>query len=116
MREHINEYVGSAVSNGKLPELFDEHRNGRMSCDMSKYQKMCLDSRKCGGLARCFNNSCDHNGYTTKWRVQGCDHLGVFAEHGIKLGEELSLYYQWYVNYSRIPAKYHRVSHICCFF
>ena len=63
------------------------------------------------GLERCVNQSCNPNFHASKWIAKGSFLLGIFSKDSIKIGEELTLDYQWDMSNSRNPAKHYCVSH-----
>ena len=84
--ECVNEHVGLATCEDKLPALFDEFKNERMLWIILLEREMCLDSRKHVVLVLHINHSCWANCYVEKWEVQYYLWWGEFSKHIIKQG------------------------------
>ena len=71
-----------------------------MLCTMTFDKHTCLDSIKCGGIARYTNHLCSPNFYVEKWEVHGFLCVGTFANFDIQLGKESTTDYQCEMNHT----------------
>lgn len=103
----IQEYTGQAVRANALSKLFRRYQHERRLYIMALDDKVYLDAKRAGGLARFINHSCNPNCKVEKWRVRGVYRAAVEALQTIKAGEELSFDYQWTRKIGRAPTKCH---------
>ena len=101
----IQEYTGQAVRESSLAKLFRSYQQERRLYIMALDDKVFLDARKAGGLARFINHSCNPNCKVEKWRVKGIYRAAVEALRDIKAGTELTFDYQWSRKIGRAPTK-----------
>jgi len=103
----IQEYTGQAVRAEALTKLFRRYQHERKLYIMALDDKVYLDAKKAGGLARYINHSCRPNCKIERWKVKGNYRAAVQALQDISAGTELTFDYQWTRKTGRAPTKCH---------
>jgi len=107
MGDFIIEYTGLAVKRRFLDDLFRRYRTEKMLYIMALDNKVYIDARKKGGVARYINHSCEPNCAVHRWKVRGVNRAGIFATRNIKAGDELAFDYKWKRKRGRAPTRCH---------
>ena len=95
--DFVVEYVGEMISRAEaIARIAADQRNGLNSFyTITIDDRMAVDARRKGNIARFINHSCSPNCETQKWTVNGLPCVGIFAKQNIPAGTELSFDYQW---------------------
>lgn len=93
--DFLAEYVGQAISNKALPKLFRRYQHERRLYIMALDDKVYIDARRKGGVARFINHSCNPNAKVERWKVKGVLRAVVVATRDITKFSEVTFDYQW---------------------
>ncbi|GAB2275853.1 hypothetical protein Dimus_010597 [Dionaea muscipula] len=98
--QFIIEYCGEVISSKDAERRAQayETQGIRDAYIISLNSYEAIDATRKGSLARFINHSCQPNCETRKWTVLGEIRVGIFAQHDISVGTELTYDYnfEWY--------------------